>query len=335
MALFLSAEDVKALATPELVLRAARAAVLAQREGRAVIPPRLDVNLPLGFLRVMPGALGDLMGLKVMTLVRGVGNRYLLLVYSQESGALLALLDAAEVTALRTAGITAVAAEILQPVPQERIALIGSGFEATTHLHAMARLWQLGEVTVYSPSRERREAFAARESTALGLRVRAVGSCREALASSSTVVLATKATDPVIDGEDVLPGSVVLSIGSTRPDLRELDRTTLKRAALVVVDDAGSVMRESGDIIDALEHGALTPEQLVSIGAASDSPRTHERSDGRDLGVFKSVGTAVQDLALAGDLIAAAVQQGIGRELGELTGLKRSAAPAAVGGEVA
>lgn len=335
MPLFLSAEDVQSLATPELVLGAARAAVLAEREGRAVTPPRMDINLPLGFLRVMPGAVGELMGLKVMTLVRGVGNRYLLLVYSQESGALLAMLDAAEVTRLRTAGITAVAAEVMQPEPQERIALIGSGFEATTHLHAIARLWPLAEVTVYSPSQERREAFATRETATLGFSVRAAASCREALASARTVVLATKATEPVIDGEHVLPGSVVLSIGSTRPDLRELDRATLARAALLVVDDAASVMRESGDIIDAIEHAALTPEHLVSIGSASSSPRTHERSDERDLGVFKSVGTAIQDLALAGDLVAAAVEQGLGRELGELTELKRSAAPATVGDEAA
>lgn len=335
MPLFLSAENVGALATGELVMAAARAAVSAERDGRAVIPARTDVDLPAGFLRVMPGAVGDLMGLKVMTLVRGVGNRYLLLVYSQQTGELLALLDADEVTRLRTAGMTAVAAQILQPRPQRRLALIGSGFEATTHLRAIARLWPLEFVAVYSPSRQRREAFAQRQTRELGLEVQAVSTPTEALMAAKTVVLATKATEPVIDGRELGGRAVVLSIGSTRPDLRELDRHTLARAAVLVVDDVASVLRESGDVIDAIKHEALTPEHLLTLGAASDSPRAVERTEQRDLGVFKSVGTAVQDLALAGELIAAATERGIGRELGELTRLKQASPPVSVPGRAA
>jgi ornithine cyclodeaminase/alanine dehydrogenase len=319
--LFLCAEDVHELATPELVTDAARAAVDGAENG-ALIPPRLDVDLPRGFLRVMPGAVGELMGLKVMTLVRGVGNRYLLLVYSQLTGELLALLDADEVTRLRTAGVTAVAAGVLQPQPQQNLALIGSGFEATTHLQAMARLWPLQSVAVYSPNTERCEAFARRQSEELGVTVEAVGSSTEALTSAHTVVLATKATEPVIDGHDLQSESVVLSIGSTRPDLRELDRSTFDRAAVVAVDDVSSVLRESGDVIDAVEHRAITRRHLVSIGNAMASSGALERSRPRDLLVFKSIGTAVQDLTLAGELITAARTLGLGRELGELTRLK-------------
>jgi ornithine cyclodeaminase/alanine dehydrogenase len=330
--LFLCTEDIRELATPELVTAAARAAVDGAENG-ALIPPRLDVDLPGGFLRVMSGAVGQLMGLKVMTLVRGVGNRYLLLVYSQLTGELLALLDAEEVTRLRTAGVTAVAADVLQPEPQRNLALIGSGFEATTHLRAMVRLWPLESVAVYSPNTERCEAFARRESEKLGVKVDAVRSATEALTSARTVVLATKATEPVIDGRDLQPGSVVLSIGSTRPDLRELDRSTFDRAAVVAVDDASSLLRESGDVIDAVEHRAITRQHLVSIGSAMESPAALERSRERDLLVFKSIGTAVQDLTLADELITAARTVGLGRELGELTRLKPATPPTPTAGE--
>ncbi len=335
MPLFLSAEDVGALATAELVMEAARSAVAAERDGLTVIPPRLDVDLPRGFLRVMPGAVGELMGLKVMTLVRGVGNRYLLLVYSQQTGGLTAVLDADEVTRLRTAGMTAMAAQILQPEPQRDLALIGSGFEATTHLRAMAQLWPLQTVSMYSPNQEHREAFAERQSLELDIDVRALSSARDAVQAAATIVLATKATQPVIDGRELAPGSVVLSIGSTRPDLRELDRHTLARAAVLVVDDVASVLAESGDVIDAVAHGAITPAHLLAIGAAAESPRTRERSAERDLGVFKSVGTAVQDLALAGQLISAARSRDMGRELGELTRLKRAPMTAGMRGGAA
>lgn len=323
MTRFLGAADIVELATYDLVMAAAKDAAAADAKGRAVAPPRLDVDLPRGFLRVMPGALGDLMGVKVMTNVEGVGNRYLLLLYRQSDGELLAILDADEVTRLRTAGTTALAATMLQPVPQTELALVGSGFEATGHLRALARMWPLAGVTVYSPSDERRGAFAERMSRELSIEVVPVASCAEACAAADTILLATKATDPVLDGATLRPGAVVLSIGSTRPALRELDRATLSRTSTLLVDDVRSVIEESGDIIDALEHGAIAPERLVSMGAFVREGRL--RPDAvRDLLTFKSVGTIVQDLALAGTLVETA--DGAGRELGELTRLKSFAA---------
>ena len=130
-----------------------------------------------------------------------------------------------------------------------------------------------------------------------------------------------------MDGAAFPEGAVVLSIGSTRPDLRELDRASLRRAAVLLVDDAQQVMAESGDVIDGLASGALAAEQIVSM-AALDGEEPLER-DGRDLRAFKSIGTAVHDLSLAVALIEAARRAGRGRELGELTRLKPFAASAA------
>src|SRR3954452_17845813 len=113
MTIHLTGEDIRALVTPEVAMGAARQALAAEAAGQVVMPPRLDVDLPTGFLRVMPAAMGNVMGLKVMTLVRGLGNRYLLLLYNQASGALVAVIDADEVTRLRTAAITALAGSML------------------------------------------------------------------------------------------------------------------------------------------------------------------------------------------------------------------------------
>src|SRR3954471_158276 len=193
MTRLLAAPDINAIATHDVVMAAARAAAEADANGTAHFPPRLDVDLPHGFFRVMPGAMGDLMGVKVMTNVEGVGNRYLLLLYHQSDGELLALLDADEVTRLRTAGTTVLAATILQPVPQSEVALVGTGFEATGHLRALARVWPLTRAVVYSPSAERRAAFAARMSDELGFEVVTAESSAEACAAADTVLLATKA----------------------------------------------------------------------------------------------------------------------------------------------
>jgi alanine dehydrogenase len=322
MTLFLSSEDVRALASQEVLMAAAQAAVEAERDGAVVVPPRLDVDLPTGFLRVMPAAMGTVMGVKVMTLVKGLGNRYLLLLYSQPSGDLVAMLDADEITRLRTAATTALAGSMLAPKGTSRLGLLGSGFEAESHLRLLARVWPLEQVLVYSPTSSRREAFAARMSEELGVAVRAVGSAEEAVGEAPVSVLATKATKPVVDGSAFPEGAVVLSIGSTRPDLRELDRTALGRAGTLLVDDARQVRLESGDVIEALGCGALADEQIVAMAAVDGDPGCLRRDGARDLLAFKSVGSAVQDLALAQSALMAAERDGRGRELGELTRLK-------------
>jgi ornithine cyclodeaminase/alanine dehydrogenase-like protein (mu-crystallin family) len=268
----------------------------------------------------MPASLDGVMGVKVMTLTRGLGTRYLVLVYEQESGALVGALDAAEITRLRTAATTAVAGEQLAPEGCAVLGLVGSGFEAEGHLRVFANQWPLEHVDVFSRSAERRETFAARLGADLGLDVRPVATVAEAVSTAPVSVLATKSTEPVVDGSAFPAGAVVLSIGSTRPDLRELDRATLRRAAVLVVDDAAEVTRESGDIIDGLDSGALSREHVVSMAALA--PGARPSADGRDLLVFKSVGTAVHDLSLAIALLDAARAAGRGRDLGELTGLK-------------
>lgn len=328
MTLLLTAEEIRAAASDAVVIEAARAAVDAAHAGAATVPPRMDVPVERGFLRVMPAAVDGVMGLKVMTLVEGLGTRYLILLYGVGSGDLLALLDADEVTRLRTAATTALAGEILCPDRSGPLGLVGTGFEAEGHLTLMARLWAPREVRVYSRAPERRAAFAERMSAQLGVPVTPVESAAAAC-DAPLVVLATKSSEPVVDGADFPPGGVVLSIGSTRPDLREIERTTLERAAALLVDDPVQVGRESGDIIDALACGVLSQERILSMGEGLAEPQRLAREGARDLLVFKSVGTAVQDLTLSRAVYDAAVANGRGRELGELTRLKRFATGAA------
>jgi ornithine cyclodeaminase/alanine dehydrogenase-like protein (mu-crystallin family) len=202
------------------------------------------------------------------------------------------------------------------------LGLLGSGWEAAGHLRAFAHLWPLERAFVFSPNAERRAAFAARMSAELGIDVVPAATADEAVGAVPVSVLCTKAPVPVVDGAAFPPGAVVLSIGSTRPDLRELDDATMRRSAVLLVDDARQVVAESGDIAAGLESGALEHDHIVGMHEWADRPAT----DGRDLRTFKSVGTALQDLALAAELIDAAQAAGVGRDLGELTALKAAAA---------
>lgn len=322
MTLFLDSADIRTLASEELCERAAWRAVRAESTGASRLPSRIDVPTESGFLRVMPAVLGAVMGVKVMTLAEGIGNRYLILLYDARSGELRGAFDADELTRLRTAAFTATAAKLMVTERPRTLAVIGSGFEADGHLRALTRLWSFDVINIFSPSVERRKAFAARMSADLMFKVTAVDSPGAAVGDAELVMLATKSRAPVVDGRQLCPGAVVLSIGSTRPNLRELDSATMRRTGTLVVDDPKQVASESGDIMAGLAEGDLRPDQFVSVAEASEQGDLLRRSEGRDLLTFKSVGTALQDLALAELLLEAALAQGRGRPLGELAALK-------------
>jgi alanine dehydrogenase len=307
---------------PSLALRSMKDAFRLEAAERTTLAPRADVSTDHGFLRVMPAVLDEVMGVKVMTLADGVGTRYLTLLYEAKTGELLALFDADELTRLRTGATTALAATAMAAGSPRRLGLLGSGFEAVGQLRSLAALWPLDEVAVYSPNAERRQRFATSMSDELGITVAVAPSSREALRDQEVVVLATKATEPVVDGNDFAAGGVVLSIGSTRPDLRELDKATFARAGTVVADNPGQLAVESGDVAEALDSGALSSQRIVPLAAVCAGDAKLRTSDDRDLLVFKSVGTALQDLAIARDVFQDAVRQDYGVELGELARLK-------------
>ncbi|MGH9025296.1 MAG: ornithine cyclodeaminase family protein [Acidimicrobiia bacterium] len=322
MTRFLGAEVLDGRLNDSIALQAMEQAFELEAKNGTTLPDRVDAPSTQGFLRVMPGVLDDVMGLKVMTLAEGLGTRYLVLLYAVETGELLAIFDADEMTRFRTAATTALAGRLLVPVPPRRLGLVGSGFEAVGQLRALAALWPLEEVQVYSPTRENREHFAAKMTKELGFPVRPVESHQDATADQQVVVLATKSDSPVVHADTIPPACVVLSIGSTRRDLRELDRGSFARAGTVVGDSPDQLQVESGDVADAVAAGVLDQARFLSLAALCTNQARPAVDDDHDLIVFKSVGTALQDLAIARAAYRDAVARNYGDDLGELSRLK-------------
>jgi alanine dehydrogenase len=322
LTIFLGPEAIESRMSPGLALRAMEDVFALEASGQTRLPPRIDIPSGRGFLRVMAGVLDDVMGLKVMTLSEGVGTRYFVLLYDIESGALLAIFDADELTRYRTAATTALAGRCMVEREPRHLGMLGSGFEAVGELRALAAMWPLEEVSVFSPSPDRRKRFAESMQLELGINVRSVDSTIGAVEDQDVIVLATKSKEPVLDGKTIPTSSVVLSIGSTRPDLRELDLATLARAGTIVGDDPSQLQRESGDIADAIESGVLDQSRIVALHDVCANRAQLVRDDERDLLVFKSVGTALQDLAIARTAYRHAVTHGYGFDMGDLTSLK-------------
>jgi alanine dehydrogenase len=181
---------------------------------------------------------------------------------------------------------------------------------------------------VFSPNPERRARFASEMSRELGIEVEAAASMPDALRDQPVVVLATKAKSPVIDGAALAPGCVVLSIGSTRLDLRELDQPSVGRASTLVADDPQMVQLESADIAESIAAGVLDTARIVALSAYRRGARPALPAGKRDVVIFKSVGTALQDLALARMLYRNDATRAGAHVLEELTRLKPFSAKA-------
>jgi ornithine cyclodeaminase/alanine dehydrogenase len=260
----------------------------------------------------------DLMGLKVFNSSRSSEVRYLIGLWSIESGELKALLDASHLTAIRTGAVTGLAHRTINAGrPVDRIGIVGSGLEARTNLEAICCVAPIREAKVFSPSPERRQRFAEEMSVRLGIEITPVGSAAEA-ANAPAVLVATNTgigSGRIALRSEWLPaGAHVDSIGSTMPALREVDGEVFGRADLVVLDTLDSVA-ESGDLIAARESGNWDESKVRSLASLfADAAEGPEIGPGA-LTVFKSVGTALQDLIAADAIFEVASARGLGREI--------------------
>ena len=248
-----------------------------------------------------------------MALARGAGLSYLLLLYDEHTGDLLAMMDASVLTQVRTGAVSAAFLRRVCPGGVSLLGLIGSGFEARGQVETIARAIEVRQVRVYSPNRERRSAFAAEMTKGLGIRVDTADSARAAV-DAPLVVLATRATAPVVEGAWFSAGAVIVSIGSTRPELREVDDQTLARAGRVIVDHRAQAMAESGDIQAGLAARVIQEEDIVELPALLHAGAALGPDPYRLL-LFKPTGTAAQDLAVARLVYDRCVAAGTGQRL--------------------
>ncbi len=327
MTLVLNAQDVEPLCDMRVLIDAIERGLREEALGHAVVPPRLNLPTAGGFFRVMPAVMNDsgLMGYKVFHGSIKAGVRYLIAVYAQQGERLLALMDAHYLTAARTGATTGIATKLLANPEAKTVAVIGSGLEARTNLQAVCAVRPVERVTVFSPNSERRARFAARMGPELGIEARAVDSPEECVRGAEIVVVATNSfgrPDPIAyRGAWMEPGVLVDAIGSTSTFLRELDADTFQRAEWIVVDSKVQVEEESGDVKAALSEGKYDCAKVVDLKEVLVG-KAQGRTSVPQMVLFKSVGTAVQDVMAGFVVYEEAVRQGRGQDIGEFLDLK-------------
>jgi ornithine cyclodeaminase/alanine dehydrogenase len=262
-------------------------------------PPRSVGRADGSWLRTLPAlpASCRYFGAKLMgmsTTAPSPGVEYVVVLYDRETSKIAAFVDAHHVTAYRTAATSAAALAQLAPDDAMRLAVLGSGLEASMHVRAFRAVRDVEELIVYSPTPERRAAFAA------GFGGRAVDDPRDAVAGATVVLAAARSRGevPILYGEWLAPEAVVVSIGSTVPEQREIDVSVVEWCELIVCDDVEEVVHETGDMIEAAGTGVMFAEKTFSLHGLFAGQLDARLTDA-ERRMFKSVGSGLQDVVVA------------------------------------
>ncbi|SDB87985.1 ornithine cyclodeaminase/alanine dehydrogenase [Raineyella antarctica] len=261
---------------------------------------------------------GKHVGAKMITVNRqNVKASYTVLLIDREVATLKALVDGSHITGLRTAATSAVFVDQAAPQRPVRVAVVGSGFEAYNHFLAVSKIREVASATVFSPRETSRQAFADRAAAETGLVVVPAASAEEAVRGADVVLCAARSRDesPTLSGAWVGPGTTVVSIGSTLPEQREVGTDLLAKAARIVADMVEEVSEDTGDFLAAKADGIDFEGRLFSL-ADIVSGRQAARTGEDEIVVYKSVGSALQDIVVAEQLLASAERLGIGTVVG-------------------
>lgn len=312
----LSAADVAAAVDMPGAIEAMRGAFATLSRGEAVVPLRLALAVPGGTVLFMPGHITPTgaTAAKVVSVHPANSTRGLpvvhavVLVVDAATGRVLALMDGTRLTALRTGAAGGLAADLLARPDASVVALFGSGVQASAQLDAVRCVRSIVEVRIVSNDPESAHALAERQE---GVRAHVVDDREAAVRGAHIVITATDSATPVFDGRWVEPGTHVTGVGSFTPAMREVD-TELVRRSRVFVDQREAALAEAGDLAGPIADGAVDAGIIVGeIGEVVAGVRPGRTSD-EDVTFFKSVGNAVQDVAIAARVLDSAEREGRG-----------------------
>lgn len=289
--------------------------------GKAVMPVRLVVPVPeiKGRITSMPAYLSEdkALGMKVVTYFPENPRQGLPIIlatvflFSTESGKLLAVMDGTYITAIRTACISAVATRALANPETPVLGVLGAGVQARAQIRTLCAMRKIEEIKVYDVLEKSVRSLKEELEPDVRIKIKAVKTPEQAVRDVDLLVTVTTAKEPIVRADWLKPGVHINAIGSHRPDLREIDGVTMRRAK-VVVDSREAVMAECGDVLLAIKEGAITEDHIhAEIGEVLAGKKTGRTSAG-EITLYKAVGIAIQDVATAKLAYQKAVEKKVG-----------------------
>jgi len=233
------------------------------------------------------------------------------MLFSRETGELLALMNASEITAIRTAAVSAVATRLLAREDAQQLAIIGAGVQARTHLTALAAVRPIKHARVTARNIEHAQQLASEMQPRLSFPIEAVETNEQAVRGADMIVTATSSLEPVISKDWISPGAHINAIGTHSPNSREIDGATMA-AARIFTDRRESALNEAGDYLLAAKEGLVTPASILAeIGELLIGTKPG-RTSRTEITLFKSLGLAIEDVVSADYLYQKAKSQNAG-----------------------
>lgn len=304
---FIDREEVARRLTYEMCIPIVRRAMIAFSAGETKQLLRSIIPLSEGRLfGVMPGAMGAHapFGAKLISLFyenphRGIpSHQGLVILFDPQSGAPVCAVHAGEITAIRTAAASAVATEVLARKDARRLALLGYGEQANTHARAISKVRKIESVVVWGRSPERAAKFAQSMQAELGVPVKPAANVQEAVEDADIVCTVTSASEPILKGEWVRPGTHLNVVGSGDAGPAEVDNDLVAKSRFIV-DSRKGVLEQGAEFLRAKKAGLVDDHHIVGeIGQVLAGAIAGRRSPD-EITIYKSLGHVVQDLATA------------------------------------
>ena len=319
MTRILTESDVRKVLSMADGVRLVEEAFKLYAEGHAQLASRLVMKLTgkAGAFRVMAANVSSLGGFGLKTLTGIPGQRdpertyFAMLFFDGETGGLACVLPATYLTGVRTGAASAVAAKYLAREDSKVVGIFGAGVQARAQIAALREVRRIEKVKVFDVSRPAAEGMA-RELR--GVEVVLCDTPRETIAGSDIVASATTSSEPVITGDLLEEGMHVNAVGANSPTKREVDVSAFLRSRLVL-DFKEQVLQEAGDLMDALSSGAVAESHIHAELGDVVVGRKPGRESRKDITLFKSVGVAIEDVAVAGWVYREAEARGLGVNL--------------------
>ena len=321
-ALFLDEACVRQLVTMEDALAAVEEVFGEQGRGQVVNVPRVRAPLKGGILRITAAVLSyrGYYGVKVSSTAvfhSNAGRMFCL--YREQSGELCAVVQVFAMGALRTGAASGIATKYLANADAAVLGVLGSGRQARTQVDAVCAVRPIREVRVWSTTPAHRDAFCEDLKKSLKINILSLDSAERAVRGSEVLVTATTATAPIVRGAWLQPGVHINAIGANYEHRRELDTAAVKAAACIAVDDPEQARYEATDLVVPVQEGALAWERVLPLSDIV-SGKVKARASTQDITLYKSLGVAIEDVALAARAYEKALAQGAGVELPDLAG---------------
>jgi ornithine cyclodeaminase/alanine dehydrogenase-like protein (mu-crystallin family) len=319
--LILNADDVRRLLTYDVCIPLMKQAMsdLAADKTQQLLRQAIRLNSGKGLFGIMPGAMGanEPFGAKLVGIYKDAAahgrpsHQGAVVLFDPETGGPVAVLNANEITAIRTASASAAATDVMARPDARRLAVLGLGEQGEAHIAAVRLVRPLEDIVVWGRDRAKAEAFAEKTGNHLGVTIRVVDTVKQAADGADIICTTTGASEPILFSADVADGTHLNIVGSSLAGPTEIDNALVVRSRYIA-DHTPSVLPQGAEFIHARDAGLIDESHIVADIGEVFLGRKVGRETPEQVTLYKSVGNVVQDLSSAWWLYHAAKQQGAG-----------------------